>query len=204
MPRSTLKNGSNPTPAISQGAHHPLANEWPKGTKQRLTRKLAKAFFDVVAKSDDSIFAILHRHPEFPPYSSLYFWKLKHPWFAQMWQQAREQQAEFLVQKSFDIAKNTTPATAHVSRVQFDIYRWLAGRFNPNIYGDKPANNQFQTNVNLNVSLITNDKLTELRQRLTPTRIFIKEKSEPGALTNGSEPDSASRQQLRDTQAHEK
>jgi hypothetical protein len=98
------------------------------------------------------------------------------------------------------LAADCVTETTHVSITQYHIYKWVAGKFCPNIYGDKPAQNQFQTNVNLSVSLVSNEKLTELRQRLTPTRVFIKEKSEPVALTNGAE--SAPRQQLGETGEH--
>jgi hypothetical protein len=35
------------------------------------------------------------------------------------------------------IAKNTTPATA-TPRVQSDIYRWIAGKSAPDLYGASP------------------------------------------------------------------
>jgi hypothetical protein len=88
--------------------------------------------------------------------------------------QARKNQADFLVQKCADLAKDSTPQNAHVTRVKFDIYRWLAGKFHPDAYGDKPAAAPNVQTVNVGIS-ISPERLQDLRNKLDVTRTaFLK------------------------------
>jgi hypothetical protein len=137
------------------------------GTPQRLNHLLARRIFDLISTPTTSIYRLLKQHPELPPYR----WKAKYPWFAQGWQCAREQRAEFLIQKTLDLAHNATPKTAHVARVQFDVYCFAAAKFSPTVYGDKPS----QTNVAVQLNVVSQEKLRELRSRLDVTRAHFQD-----------------------------
>lgn len=151
-----------------KGSAHYTIDQWPTGKRQRLTYQLATKFFDTLSTSSDSLFRILWNNPDFPPYGDLMRWKRKFPWFAESWKNARDAQAEFLIQKTLDIAKTATVKTAHLARVQFDVYRYIAGKFSPAVYGEKSASTS--TAVNVNVAIVPTEKLTELRARLEQTR----------------------------------
>jgi hypothetical protein len=162
--------------SISQGAStssdtHPADDCWPVGTNQRLNHLLARRIFDLISTSTTSIYKLLKVHPELPPYRLLYRWRAKYPWFKQGWQQAREQQAEFLIQKTLDLAHNATHQTAHLARVQFDIYRFVAAKFSPTVYGDKPS----QTNLAVQVNVVSQERIQELRSRLEAIRQHLKD-----------------------------
>ena len=96
-------------------------------------------------------------------------WRRRRAWFSEGWKPARKNHADFLVKKCADLAKTATPQTAHLARVQFDIYRWLASKFHPDAYGDKPQQRP-PTNVNLGVS-ISPERLNEIRSKLDQTRL---------------------------------
>lgn len=153
--------------AVQHSPTKPAASQWPQGTPQRLTRKLAQQIFDLISTSTDSLFTLLHAHPELPPFRTLITWKRNHLWFNHLWQAAREAQAEFLIQRSLDLAKSTTPKTAHVSRVQFDIYKYIASKFAPAVYGDKP---QPTTSVSVNLAIVPQERIADLRNRLESSR----------------------------------
>ncbi len=140
---------------------------WPKGAKVQLSRKFARDFCELLSTTTCSLFQLLREHPDLPSFKTLEKWRQRYPWFAQLWNQARKAQAEFLIQKCLDLAKDAQPKTAHVVRVQFDIYRFIASKFSPDIYGDKPA--QPQTTVNVGISL-TPERLSEIRTKLDSTR----------------------------------
>ena len=145
---------------------------WPVGTKQPLSKEIAAHFFDLLSTCDSSLLELLRRHPELPPYNSLDNWRRRHPWFSEGWKVARQKRADFLAEKCADLAKNATPQTAHLARVQFDIYRWLASKFHPDSYGDKSQKQQQQTTVNVGVS-ISQERLNEIRAKLDQTRLHF-------------------------------
>ena len=147
---------------------------WPEGTRQPLTKELATYFFDLLSTCDCSLITLLRQHPELPPHKQLDYWRRHTPWFNEGLKAARKNQADFLVQKSLDLAKNATPQTAHLVRVKFDIYRWMAGKFNPEVYGDKSQQPSQSTTVNVGIA-ISPERLADLRNKLDITRsAFLK------------------------------
>jgi hypothetical protein len=144
---------------------------WPEGTRQPFTQELAQYYLDLVSTSDTSLLQLLRDHPELPPHKQLDYWRRHKPEFAEGLKAARKNQADFLVQKCADLAKNATPQTAHLARVQFDIYRWLAAKFHPEVYGEKlttPPN----TTVNVGIA-ISPERLAEIRNKLDITRTAL-------------------------------
>ena len=146
---------------------------WPEGKRQPLTKELAEYFFSLISTCDCSLLELLRANPNLPPHKQLDYWRRHTPWFSEGLKAARKNQADFLVQKCADLAKNATPQTAHLVRVQFDIYRYLAGKFHPDAYGDKPAATP-NTTVNVGIA-ISPERLAELRHKLDITRTaFLK------------------------------
>ncbi len=166
----------NPTlDALPKRRYNPI---WPEGTRQPLTKELADYFFSLVSTCDTSLLQLLRTHPELPHYNQLDNWRRRKAWFNEGWKQARQKRADFLAEKCADLAKNATPKTAHLARVQFDIYRWLASKLHPTAYGDKPAALPTNT-VNVGVS-ISQERLNEIRSKLDQTRLYL---SNPNATT---------------------
>jgi hypothetical protein len=154
----------------------------------KLSRKFALRFCEVLAQSDQAIFQILAEHPEFPPWNTLRNWRERAPWFAAMWRKAREEQGEHLAQKCLDCAAQTDPKNAHAMRVKIDTFKWVASRFAPAVYGDRPT--APTTNVNVGVC-ISNERLSEIRSKLNITRVAMSKgnsKAEGKPLTNGDSP----------------
>ena len=147
---------------------------WPPGKRQNLTRPLAERFFDLLSTCDTSLLQLLRDNPQLPPHKQIDYWRRHTPWFAEGLKQARKNQADYLVQKSLDLAKNATPQTAHLVRVKFDIYRYLAGKFHPEAYGDKSQQPSQSTTVNVGIAL-SPERLNDLRNKLDITRsAFLK------------------------------
>ena len=161
----------------------------------KLSRSLAVRFCEALAQSDQAIFKILEEHPEFPPWKQLVKWRERQPWFAAMWRRAREEQGEHLAQKCLDIAAKATPQNAHAMRVKYDIFKWVASRFAPAIYGDRPV--APQTNIAVGVTIST-ERLNEIRSKLDITRAVILKGNNAKPTSNGDTPDSKG-QQLRIT-----
>jgi hypothetical protein len=156
----------NPTlDALPKRRYNPI---WPEGTRQPLTKELATYFFDLISTCDTSLLELLRQHPELPSFNQLDNWRRRRGWFNEGWKAARKKRAHFLVEKCADLAKKATPQTAHLARVQFDIYRYLAAKFHPDAYGDKPAALP-TTTVNVGVALSA-ERLSEIRANLDDTR----------------------------------
>jgi Bacteriophage Sf6, terminase small subunit-like len=169
LPGYTLNPRVNPTLAKLRQRPNPRYNPiWPQGTKQPLTKPLADYFFSLIETCDTSLIQLLRDHLELPPFKQIDYWRRHTPWFSEGWKNARKNQADFLVQKCADLAKNATPQTAHLARVQFDIYRWMAAKFHPDVYGDKPP---ATTSTTLNVGIaISPERLADIRNKLDITR----------------------------------
>jgi hypothetical protein len=162
---------------------------WPEGTKQKLSKANAKRFFDLLSTSRSSLLELLRANPDLPPYHQLHKWRSSIPWFQEAWRTAREQQAEFLVQRCLDLAESTEPTNAHAQRVKFDIYWKVASKFFPSVYGDKPQTVQ-TTNVSIGVA-ISPERLNDIRAKLDDSRSSFRHPRTPvkdsqARLGNGS------------------
>jgi hypothetical protein len=184
----------NPTLSKLRKLPNPRYNPiWPEGTRQPLTKELAEYFFSLISTCDCSLLELLRANPQLPPHKQIDYWRRHTPWFAEGLKAARKNQADFLVQKSLDLAKNATPQTAHLVRVKFDIYRWLASKFNPEVYGDKLTTTP-NTTVNVAVA-VSPERLQDLRNKLDITRsAFLKTHStntrpEPAVVSRARDSD---------------
>jgi Bacteriophage Sf6, terminase small subunit-like len=154
---------------------------WPVGTRQPLSKPLAEYFFSLFSTCDTSLIQLLRNHPELPPFSQLDSWRRNVPWFNNGWKAARQSRADFFAEKCVEIYKSVTTKNAHQARVQFDILRWLAAKFHPDAYGDKPAALP-TTTVNVGVALSA-ERLQELRAKLDDTRLHL---SKPNATVQSA------------------
>jgi hypothetical protein len=155
---------------------------WPEGTPQPLSKEIADHFFALMSTSDCPLVQLLRNHSELPPFRQLDSWRNNNKnGFGDRWRQARAAQGEFLAQMALGLQKSVTPQTAHVVRVRFDILRWLAAKFNPSVYAEKPPTAPVQT-VNVGVA-ISQERLAEIRSKLDQTRaaFALKEKTPNGA-----------------------
>ena len=170
----------NPTlDALPKRRYSPI---WPQGSKASLTEELAAHFFDLLSTCDTRLLELLRQHPELPSFKQLDNWRRRRTWFSEGWKQARQKRADFLAEKCADLAKNATPQTAHLVRVKFDIYRWLASKFHPDAYGDKSQQQQQQTTVNVGIA-VTPERLSELRAKLDDARLHF---SNPNATVQSN------------------
>jgi hypothetical protein len=112
---------------------------------------------------------LLRNNPDLPPFKQLDYWRRHKPWFAQAWTEASQNRAHFLAESCADLANTATAKTAHVTRVKFDIFKWLCAKFYPAIYGDKPLPLPNSTTVNVGIS-ISPERLNEIRSKLDQTR----------------------------------
>jgi hypothetical protein len=190
--RREIEDGSNlPSPTIQKLRARPRTRYgnviWPEGTPQPLTKEIAEHFFSLMATSDCPLVQLLRDHPELPPFKQLDSWRNNNKnGFGDRWRQARAAQGEFLAQMALGLQKTVTPQTAHVVRVRFDILRWLAAKFHPSVYAEKPPTAPVQT-VNVGVA-ITPERLAEIRSKLDLTRdaLALKEKTPNSAAAAGA------------------
>jgi hypothetical protein len=181
------KNGARTKPRAKQADKD--LSQWPKGTPQTLTKLIASKLFSLISTSDDSLFGLLSKHPEFPPYRLLARWRRTTPWFAADWKTAREQQAEWLM-KANDIKKNATKETAHLCRVQFDISKYVASRLHPEVWGDRPPQQAPNVYTSVQIGVVSPERMAELRNMLPATRALLKQNngSEDGAKAKPKHP----------------
>ncbi len=90
----------------------------------------------------------------FPHRDTVYTWLLKHPEFADMYAQARRNQAQIFADEIIEISDNsaldsTVNDDGHVvcdheyiqrSRLRVDSRKWIACKLIPKVYGDKVTN----------------------------------------------------------------
>jgi hypothetical protein len=141
------------------------------------------------AESDKSVPHILRANPDLPHFKTIFNWQQRIPWFHDMWKQARIRQTHFLADKCLDLYNAAEPKTAHVVRIKFDVLRWLAAKFNPTEFGDKPIPSQQSTTVNVGIS-ISPQRLDELRGKLEHTRTAFQRK--PALVNQRSQPENTS------------
>jgi hypothetical protein len=70
---------------------------------------------------------------------------------SQRYARARNIQTEMLADELVQLADSATPRDAHVKRLQIDTRRWIAAKLLPRKYGDKPAEINVSTQVNVAV-----------------------------------------------------
>ena len=195
-----IEDGSNLAPANSKLPVSPTIAKlktlpkrrygnvtWPPGRRHPFTQQIVDHFFSLMSTNDCSLVQLLRDHPELPPFRQLDSWRANNKnGFAERWREARKAQAHFLVQKCLDLQKSVNAQNAHQVRVRFDILRWVAAKFHPSVYAEKPPTAPVQT-VNVGVA-ITPERLAEIRSKLDLTRdaLALKEKTPDGATATAT------------------
>ena len=152
---------------VARGYYNPV---WPEGPRQALSKEVADYFFSLLSSCDTSLMQLLREHPELPPWSQLNSWRCNNKaGFGDQWKVASQNRARFLAERCAELGKEATPKTAHLARVRFDIYRWLAAKLHPEAYGEKLLPQQQSTTVNVAVA-ISPERLAEIRNKLDITR----------------------------------
>ncbi|ODT83314.1 MAG: hypothetical protein ABS78_23205 [Phenylobacterium sp. SCN 70-31] len=96
------------------------------GKASGYTRALGEAICARLVEGE-SLTAI-GRDPDMPCYGTILAWVKRHPAFEDMYVAARAAQAERLTDEARDLAAAATMADVPVSRLRFDVLRWLAAR----------------------------------------------------------------------------
>jgi hypothetical protein len=76
------------------------------------------------------------RDADQPSHVTVNAWARRNPAFAYMLRIAREQQAHLKLDLAWKIARDATPATLGVARLQIQTLRWQAARLAPRLYGE--------------------------------------------------------------------
>ena len=85
----------------------------------------------------------------------------------QQYARAKEKAADKLADEIVEIADNATPQDAHVARLKVDARKWVAAKLLPKKYGDRPAEVNVNTQINLaQISVEDQQRLQRRRQEL--------------------------------------
>jgi len=111
----------------------------PRGNGGRLTcrytREIATAICERIAEGE-SLMAIC-RDPEGPNIATVYNWLRAFPEFEDQYVEARQRQAETLMDEVREVGLGVTKETAWADRLHFDTLRWLTARLAPKKYCEK-------------------------------------------------------------------
>ncbi|WP_293677738.1 hypothetical protein [uncultured Phenylobacterium sp.] len=77
------------------------------------------------------------RDPAMPCFSTVYLWRRTFPEFAEAMRVAREVQAERFCDEGWELAREATPGTAHLTAVRLTQLRWMMGHMAPRNWGPK-------------------------------------------------------------------
>ena len=93
--------------------------------------------------------------------SVIFRWRMRHPEFATLYAQARQEQTDAMGHEIVDIADKSTPETVHVDKLRVDSRKWVMARLNALQWGDRLAVDQTTTVKDLSEQEIT-DRLERL------------------------------------------
>jgi len=140
-----------------------MADKRPVGCPTDYTVEFAKDFCDRVATSSKSIATIAKEIKV--PYGTIREWLRVKSEFSAMYEQAKRDQADFLVDEILEIADDKSGdlidtdngtmannANVNRSKLQVDARKWAAARLNARKYGDKTEVSQTNTNMNITVT----------------------------------------------------
>ena len=128
----------------------------PVGRPTDYNLEIATRICEEIATTTDSYETICERNPDFPVRSTMRRWRYHIEQFRTMYDQARADQADLLLDDMFDIADNGSndwmerhykEQTAWVvngeaiarSRLRVDTRKWAACKLLPKKYGERPA-----------------------------------------------------------------
>lgn len=132
----------------------------PAGRPSEYNLKIANRICEAVATSTDGLKKICRNNPDFPSHETVYQWRYRYKEFADLYAQAKREQADLLVEEITDISDdgsndyykdkdgNEKFDSEHVqrSRLRVDSRKWIACKLLPKVYGDKT-----ESKIDLNV-----------------------------------------------------
>jgi hypothetical protein len=151
-PRSTTPD---PVPGAGTGIATPAIGDRPgekslsgDGDPIRYTPEFAILVCERIASSPRSILSVCC-DPDMPSRATLFRWLRDHPDFREIYREAKEAQADILIEEGLDIIDDdsndviTTAdgrtiinmAAVHRSKAQVDYRKWIASKFLPRKYG---------------------------------------------------------------------
>lgn len=123
------------------------------------------AILDRVANGETmmDIAASLSRSEGFGAHSPVMLsnWLREDPQRAERLLQARARAASSLAEQSLVIADSATPEGVQVARLQVDVRKWLASKYDPNTFGDK------QAAVEINIGQLHVDALRKVNAEMS-------------------------------------
>lgn len=78
---------------------------------------------------------------DMPCVASIFYWIRTNPEFKEMYEKAKREQADALIEEMQDIADMATPDTCNVAKLQVDTRKWVASKMKPKKYGDSSTLN---------------------------------------------------------------
>lgn len=115
------------------------------------SEELAREICETISNTRLGIRDLCKMNPNWPNANTIMEWKIRHPFFGELYARAKQSQAEILVDEILEIANNESRdllsgangelrannAAIHRDRLKIDTIKWLAGKLAPRIYGDK-------------------------------------------------------------------
>ena len=90
-------------------------------------------------------------------------WIRTDPEIQKQYARAREIQADKLADELIELSDSATPENAHAVRLKVDTRKWIASKLKPKVYGDRPAD--INVNSVVNIAVLSVEKQQELQER---------------------------------------
>ena len=134
------------------------------GRPSDYTLEIATRICEEIATSTDSYEKMCDRNPDFPERATMRRWRYKNQEFRSMYDQAKADQADLLIDEIFDVADDgrndwmfSEKANGYVvngeaiarSRLRVDTRKWVACKLLYKKYGDKPEEPKGDINQSL-------------------------------------------------------
>ena len=127
----------------------------PAGRPTLYTTEIAKEICNQISETMFSLKTLCERNPHWPKSTTIRDWRREKKEFSAMYAQAKEDQADLMVEQILEIADNVNKDTVikttkdgeeyemannewiNRSRLRVDTRKWAAARLRPKAYGDK-------------------------------------------------------------------
>jgi hypothetical protein len=175
----------------------------PGGRPTLYNLTLATRICQLIAKSDRGLVHICAAHDDLPERQTVLLWLTKHPEFVDMYAQAKEAQADFMLEQTSEIAddgsadykltgKNGTDITIDQealgrSRLRVETRLKVIEKLAPRKYG---AMSRIELSGHLNLSAMTDEDILEELQRLQASGVpvpLLEAQAEPEEPEDGSD-----------------
>jgi hypothetical protein len=121
------------------------------GRPTTYTEEIVLEICDTIASSSKGLRRLCMDNPHWPTQDTIFTWMKNHTQFSEQYALAKRHQVEVLVDEMIAIADNTTHDFKiddsgnvvcngeHIqrSRLRIDLYKWIACKLIPKVYGDR-------------------------------------------------------------------